>query len=221
MKAILPTLPQSLFDQILIVDGGSTDGSVGWAKQQGFEVYEQKKVGLRHAYIEAWSLIRGDYVVTFSPDANCKPDDLTPLVQKLREGYDMVIASRYLEGARSYDDGPITALGNRLFTRLINTFHGGHYSDAMTLFRGYRTSLFTELGLHLERSYWVERFFFTVVGIEPLLSIRAARAGKKISEIPSDEPKRIYGERKLQIFRWGSAYLSQVLLEWVKPGRSA
>jgi hypothetical protein len=43
------------------------------------------------------------------------------------------------------------------------------------------------------------------------MSIRAARSKLKISEIPSIEPPRIGGERKLQIIRWGSAYLYQVV----------
>ena len=36
---------------------------------------------------------------------------------------------------------------------------------------------------------------------------------KKYTEIPEDEPKRIGGERKLQIIRWGAAYLTQIIKE--------
>ena len=49
------------------------------------------------------------------------------------------------------------------------------------------------------KHYFPEKLFFTKVSVEPLLSMRAALAKLRISEIPGDEPKRIGGERKLQI----------------------
>ena len=213
LAAVMPTVPAGLFDQTLIVDGRSTDGSAEWCRAQGYDVYVQEKRGIRHAYIEAWPLIRHELVVTFSPDGNCKVEDLPPLVAKLREGYDMVIASRYLGAAKSEDDSWLTGFGNWMFTTLINLCHRGRFTDAMTIYRGYRASLFRELDLHLEDSYATERLFHTVMGIEPLLSMRAAKRRLRIGEIPSDEPNRIYGKRKLQIFRWGGAYLTQVFRE--------
>lgn len=39
MKAIMPEIDRSWCDQIIIVDGGSSDGTVEWARQNGYEVY--------------------------------------------------------------------------------------------------------------------------------------------------------------------------------------
>jgi glycosyltransferase involved in cell wall biosynthesis len=223
MKAVMPKVDKSLFNQILVADGNSKDGTADYARELGYEVYIQKKRGIRNAYIEAWPLLRGDYVITFSPDGNCPPEDLPRLIERAREGFDMVIASRYLPPAKSEDDSLITGFGNWLFTRTINILHGGSYTDAMTIFRIYRKSLFTELGLNREDAYTLpERLYFTKMGIEPLLSVRAARAKCRISEIPSDEPKRIAGEAKVQVIRWGAAYYTQFFLElgWKPPGRS-
>ena len=47
------------------------------------------------------------------------------------------------------------------------------------------------------------------------MSVRAAKAQKRVTEIPVDEPPRIGGERKLQIFRWGAAYYFQFWWELV------
>ena len=58
-----------------------------------------------------------------------------------------------------------------------------------------------------------ERLCGTTIGIEPLLSIRCAKKRVRVSEIPVGEPARIGGERKLQVLRWGSAYLLQTLRE--------
>ena len=58
-----------------------------------------------------------------------------------------------------------------------------------------------------------ERLFGTVISWEPLMSVRAAKKKKKVAEVPVDEPARIGGLRKLQIFRWGAAYYFQFWYE--------
>src|SRR5258708_3847521 len=82
-KAILPKIDRSLFDQILILDGGSTDGTIEWCRSCGFEVYVQKKTGIRHAYLEALPLIRSEFIVTMSPDGNCPAEALPAVLDKL------------------------------------------------------------------------------------------------------------------------------------------
>ncbi len=214
MKTIMPRIKKEWYDQILIVDGQSTDGTADYARSQGYEVLIQQKKGIRHAYIEAFPHIKGDVVLTFSPDGNSIPELIPECINKLKEGFDMVIVSRYLQGAKSYDDDAITAFGNKLFTAFINFFHNAHYTDAMVIFRAYKTQLFYDLDLHKDKSYsFEEQLFRTRIGIEPLLSIRAAKRNLKISEIPGDEPKREGGERKLQVLRWGAAYMFEVFRE--------
>lgn len=209
----MPRVKREWVDQIIFADGGSTDGTFEYAQEHGYTYFVQKKRGIRHAYIEGFPLITGDIVVTFSPDGNSIPDAIPLLIEKIKEGYDMVIASRYLEGARSYDDDFITRFGNRFYTGSINFFHGGKYTDALVIFRAYRKSLFYELDLDKEESYSEEKVFFTKIGIEPLLSIRCAKRKLKVAEIAVDEPDRIGGERKLQVIRWGGAYYLQILKE--------
>jgi glycosyltransferase involved in cell wall biosynthesis len=213
MRLILPRIQREWVDQILVVDGNSTDDTLQVAKEFGCEVLVQKSPGIRHAYIEGFPLIRGDIVITFSPDGNCIPELIPDLIAKVKDGYDMVIASRYAQGAKSEDDDWMTGFGNWLFTTVINVLHGGHYRDAMGIYRAYRTDLFYELDLHLEESYVTEKALRTVIGCEPLLSVRAAKQRLKITEIPGDEPARLAGIRKLQAFRWGGAYLLQVFRE--------
>lgn len=217
IKIIMPQVDSSLFDQILVIDGGSNDGTIEWCEQQGYEVYVQKKRGLRNAYVESIPHIRGDVMITFSPDGNSVAALLPDLVKELQNGWDMVIVSRYLGNAKSDDDGLVTRFGNWMFTTLINAFHGGKYTDAMVIYRGYKKSLFDTLQLGDDNAYALpEKLFFTRIGVEPLLSIRAARSKLKIKEIPGDEPARIGGERKLQIIRWALAYLYQVIIEAFK-----
>lgn len=214
MKVMMPLIERSWVDQIIIVDGGSVDGTVEWATENGYEVYIQNQKGFRHAYTEVWPQVIGEIVITFSPDGNSVPELIPRLIEKMREGNDMVIASRYLEGAKSDDDDLITGFGNWLFTKTVNLLHGGRYTDVMVIYRAYRKNLAYELDLDGDEPYTLpEKLFCTKISWEPLLSVRAAKARMKIAEIPGDEPPRIGGERKLQILRWGAAYYFQFIRE--------
>lgn len=214
VKAILPQIDRTWFEQILIVDGGSTDGTVEWCRDNGYEVHVQTRPGIRFAYFEVLPKIRGDAVVSFSPDGNCLAAAIPQLQQKLQEGHDLVIASRYLGSAHSDDDDIVTGFGNWLFTRTVNLLHGGRYTDVMGIFRAYRVELIYTLGLHLDDAYTTsEKLFGTTISWEPLMSVRAAKYGLRIAEIPADEPARLGGERKLQVLRWGAAYYFQFWAE--------
>ena len=84
----------------------------------------------------------------------------------------------------------------------------------MVIYRAYKRSVIDRLDLLNDEAYsLVEWLYGTKISWEPLLSARAAKAKLKISEIPGDEPDRIGGVRKLQVFRWGAAYYHQFFRE--------
>ena len=214
MKAVMSQIRREWYDQLLIVDGQSTDGTIEYAQKMGYPLVIQKKKGMRQAYMEALPQVTGDIILTFSPDGNSIPELIPECINKMKEGYDMVIVSRYAEGAKSYDDDAVTAFGNKLFTTFINILHGGHYTDAMVIYRAYKKNLIYDLNLDKDASYATEeKLFKTNISWEPLLSIRAAKRKLKVAEIPGDEPARSGGERKLQVLRWGAAYMYEVFRE--------
>ena len=206
MRQIMPQIDRDWVDQIIILDGNSTDGTVEWARGNGYFVYVQKEPGMRQAYNEVMEHVEGDVIITFSPDGNSIPAVIPPLIEKMREGYDMVIASRYYQGAKSEDDDILTGFGNWLFTRTVNALFRTHYTDVMVILRAYKKQLICDLELGQDRWYRTpEKLFGCRISWEPLLSVRAARRRLKVAEIPGDEPPRLGGERKLQIWRWGAA----------------
>ncbi len=216
MKAIMPTVRREWIDQILVLDGGSTDGTIEWAQANGYEVHVQRAAGIRQGYMEVLPKIRGDVILTFSPDGNSLPHLIPQLIAKINEGYDMAIASRYKPPARSADDDWVTAFGNWLFTRTVNFLNRSRYTDAMVIYRAYRKRLVADLELDQNRWYRTpETLFGCRISWEPLLSARAARRRLKIAEIPGDEPPRLGGERKLKVLRWGASYYFQFLRDWL------
>ena len=214
MKVILPRIKKEWYDQLIVVDAHSTDGTAEFARSWGCEVITQQSKGVARAYREALPFIQGDIVIPLSPDGNCVPEDIPRLLEKMGEGYDMVIASRYKNKTKSEDDDLLTAFGNWMFTTLINVLYGGRYTDAMVMYRAWKKPLFTELGLDQDDAYAPEKIVgVDGIGVDPLFSIRCLKRKLRVTDISSFEPKRIGGERKMLPFRWGLVVLLQVLRE--------
>lgn len=216
LQLIMPRIKREWVDEIFFLDGRSTDGTIDYIKSNDYTLIleEHPGYGARKALTEALSKIKGDVIITFSPDGNCIPELIPKLIQKMEEGYDMVIASRYAKGAKSYDDNLITGFGNWMFTKLISILFGYKYTDVMNIYRAFRKDIIYDLELDKYSSYSTpEKLFKTKIGWEPLFSIRAAKRKLKIAEIPGDEPARIGGKSKLKVIRWGAAYMFQVIRE--------
>ncbi len=214
MRTVMPKVKKEWVDQILVVDGKSKDDTVAVAREMGYDVVIQETPGIRGAYMDALPHIKGDVILTFSPDGNSIPELIPACIAKMKEGYDMVIVSRYAEGAKSYDDDAVTSFGNWLFTASINLLHRAKYTDAMVIYRAYHKKLIYDLDLDKDASYtFEEKLFKTKISWEPLLSIRAAKRRLQVIDIPGDEPVREGGERKLQVLKWGAAYMFEIWRE--------
>jgi glycosyltransferase involved in cell wall biosynthesis len=181
LRAIMPRINREWIDEIFILDGGSTDGSKEFLLSTGYQVVDQKTKGVKGAFWEAFELAKGDVIIPFSPDGNSIPEDIPKLIEKINEGYDMVIASRYLGTTKSQDDGFASFFANRILTGLINIFFHTKYTDGIGMYKAFKKKHLYELGIDKHKNQHSEI----------MLPSRGARYGLKITEIPSEEPKRI------------------------------
>jgi glycosyltransferase involved in cell wall biosynthesis len=221
MKWFMSRLKKEDYDQIIVADAGSTDGTIEFCKENNIPFIIQHGKGVAIALVEAMPLITNDIIITVSPDGNSLPELIAPLAAKIREGYELAIASRYLGGAKSYDDDMLTGFGNKLFTGMINFLFCGKYTDTFVILRAYRRDAIIKMGLDKqEEEIWFRNKFSDAMNSWDLASsIRAAKLKLRVTEISGDEPKRIGGERKLSILYHGFGALFQVIYEFVTGNR--
>ena len=213
-KIIMPRINPRWVDEIIVVDGNSTDGSREYYESLGTcKIISQKSSGVCGAYWECFEIATGDVIIAFSPDGNSIPELIPALIEKMKSGEDIVMVSRYLDGAKSFDDDQVTRFGNWMFTAIVNILFGMRLTDSLVMFRAYKKSLVERLALDIK----------TLPVFELQIVIRAAKAKLRISEIPGDEPKRIGGQRKMRPLYNGSCLLYLILKElffWRSPESS-
>jgi len=204
VSEIMPKVKKEWADAIIFVDGGSTDGTLEKAKELGFEVIHQKNKGEGNACRVGTDATESDFVMFFSPDGNDDPDDIPKLIQKTKEGHDVIHISRFGKNSVSEDANLLDRFGNNMFTFLVNTFFGGNYTDALNGFRIIRRKLWDELKTDAQ-----------YLNIEQQICIRLARRKIPILEIDGIEPKRIGGERKMRPLTTGAQLSYQIIKEFI------
>ena len=207
LQATIPFIDRSLVDEIIVVDGGSRDGTIEYALDMGLTVVSQLRRGLHFAIFDVAVALDCDIVIEFSPDGNCKVEQLVELVAKLHEGYDMVTVSRYLDHAVSEDDHAISAFGNWMFSRLMRPLARFHITDALNIYRGYSREIILDPDFE---------FYMKGPVLEPLVTGIAAVKGLRGAEIPGDEPLRIGGVTKRSIIYNGSMILLMIMRLYIR-----
>ena len=196
LKVVFPRIDRSLFEEILVIDASSTDGTVEYiSKYPDVKFVTQKSKGMQNAMMEMLEIVKTEYIIEFSPDNNCIPEQLTDIVSKIYEGYEMVVVSRYLEDATSEDDTLISGFGNWMFSKMIKFLGKFPVTDALTMYKGYKISI--------PKEKLFNKYLSTDLIYEPLLSAYANLQGYKYIEIPGTEPARIGGTSTLPWFKAG------------------
>ncbi len=115
--------------EVIIVDS-SSDRTAGIALERGARVLKTPRRGLGRAYIDALPYVRGRYILM--GDADCTYDfrEVAPFLEKLREGYEFVMGSRW-RGSIEPGSMPFLHryLGTPVTTWILNLLYGSSFSD--------------------------------------------------------------------------------------------
>ena len=145
VKKVLPKVNKEWANEIVLVDGNSTDGTVEEATKQGFKVIHQEDSGAGNAMRLGVKKTNSDFVMFFSPDGNHVPEDIPRLIEKIKEGYDQVLVTRFGKGTVNLDAGIVDTFGNKMFAFLVNVFFGGNWTDTLNESRIISRKAFNEL----------------------------------------------------------------------------
>jgi glycosyltransferase involved in cell wall biosynthesis len=206
LKKIFPQIPIDKIEEVVAVDGGSTDGTIEFYKTNKVKVLEQKSKGRGEAFRIAISKAKYDNLVFYSPDGNEDPNDIIKLFNLLDQGNDIAIASRFMKGARCDEDDQLIKLrkfGNKMFTFFANILFFGRLTDSINGFRGITKKAFSKI--HPDAHGF---------GIEFQISIRALKKKMKIVEIPTFEKERIGGQSTAGTFKVGFYFIRLLFREF-------
>lgn len=183
--------------EIIIVDDGSTDGSVDLIKDIGKRYSDIKIVikgenrGKGHTLKVGFKESTGDYVIIQDADLEYDPQDYKKLLRALEEDkIDVVYGSRF---SGNYEKmSTLHYFGNKLLTLLTNLFYGVMLTDMETCYKLIPGDFVRSLNIKSDR------FDF-----EPEITAKILKSGLKIREVPISYSGRDFSEGKKITWRDG------------------
>lgn len=131
--------------EVIVVDDGSTDGTARVAAENGAKVLSSPySMGNGAAIKRGARMASGDVIVFMDADGQHDPAFAKILLDKLEQGYDMVVGARDGSGQASVGRGA----ANALYNRLASWMTGNRIDDLTSGFRAVRANKFREF-LHL------------------------------------------------------------------------
>ncbi|MCI9647018.1 MAG: glycosyltransferase family 2 protein [Lachnospiraceae bacterium] len=134
--------------EIVVADNGSTDGSQQIAEQEGARVVHVPEKGYGAALIGGCNGALGKYIIMGDADDSYDFLHLSPFVEKLREGYDLVMGNRFKGGIEPGAMPPLHRyLGNPVLSFIARLFFPCKIGDYHCGLRGYNRASILKLGL--------------------------------------------------------------------------
>lgn len=176
--------------EVVIVDDNSPDGTGKLADKLSSKnrkikvVHRPKKMGLGSAFVDGTKVASGDIFVLMDSDLSHDPNDIRKLLNKINEGYDMVIGSKYVPGGKTHDKSS-RILASKFFCLLASSILWINIRDSASGFFAVKRKVFKKIKL--------KPIGFKIM-IE--MAFKAKKFGFKISEVPISFHKRIHGKQK-------------------------
>jgi dolichol-phosphate mannosyltransferase len=188
--------------ELVVVDGGSTDGTAAAAEAGGARVLRQTLPGYGGALREGLEAASGTYILTLDADLSHDPDFLVKLWRS-RDRAEVVIASRYVKGGVAY-----MPQHRLVLSRVLNAFFakglGLPVRDLSSGFRLYRAAAVRGLDLRGTNFEILEEIL-----------VKAYSVGWRVMEIPFTYYPRDSGSSHARIFSFGMDLLRAFFRLWV------
>ena len=201
VRNVLRSILASMAYEILVIDGGSQDGTAQVAKDLGARVIQQKQRGYGNALREGILEAQGEYILAIDADLSHEPDYARRMWDE-REQAEITVASRYVVGGSADMPGDRLLL-SKILNTVFRTVLATPIQDMSSGFRLYKTSAVKGLKLDGE--------FFDI--LEEIL-VRAQAEGWKLHEIPFHYKPRHSGNTKARLMKFGMAYLRTLGRLW-------
>jgi dolichol-phosphate mannosyltransferase len=187
------------YNNILVIDGKSTDNTVKIAREAAATVRTQSGTGKGNAIIEAFEVIDQSYILMLDGDGTYSAKDAEKMLAPLFIGFDQVIGDRLIN-AEEGSFSRLNLFGNHMLNLLFKVAHSRDLHDILS---GYRA--FTKLAV--QQMNLKERGF----EIETEISVEAVRNGQRIMVVPIKYLRRPGGTgTKLSPFHDGVKIVSTI-----------
>jgi len=208
---VLPDIPD-MVHEVLLVDGYSEDNTIEMARElyPDIRVVMQEGRGKGAALRTGFLAATGDIIVMLDADGSTAPTEIPAYVGALLSGADFAKGSRFLQGGGTADMSLIRMLGNWAFVVMVRILYGGSYTDLCYGYNAFWKKVLPILELDCDG-----------FEIETMMNVRALRFGLKVTEVPSFEYRRVFGEGRLKAIPDGWRVLKTIFKEmFVRPSGS-
>ena len=169
-------------DELIFIDDGSSDNTF-FEIQQLFNsdnrikcISLSRNFGHQNALMAGLQFAKGEYIITMDGDLQHPPALIPAMIEKLKEGYDIVITKRN----KSNNTGALKNVFSNIFYRFINSISDTRIEPNASDFRAFNKKVLTSILQFKERELFL-RGIFSWIGFKPtIISFEAAprRFGK-------------------------------------------
>ena len=186
------------YDYVVINDG-STDHTSRRCHRNGFEIIDLPvnlglagafQTGLKYAYLKDY-----DYALQFDADGQHRPEYIKEMLEKMEEGYDIVIGSRFVTKKK---EKSLRMIGARMLTFAIKMTTGKRISDPTSGMRMFNRAMIKEFAVNVN------------YGPEPDTISYLLKQGASIAEVQVEMDERVAGTSYLSLTR-SAMYMFRML----------